>query len=276
MENALQRQDLSVKAEERKAVLTPSPELAPEESSTHQAKLQQGCAELLRAGDARRLRMLRSVAHEVRNHVNAIDLLATCLMNAADLKTSGEDLAVLAANAHDIDALIDRLLDFENLLLGEEKLALEWLSLADLHRDVAFVLRKMASAKKLNFDGTVEEGLAQVVSDRLKLREIVLNLGTNAVKYTRFGSVSLRFARHGAECWMLEVDDTGPGIPLHSREKIFEDFQRLPETCTGQPGAGLGLAIVRRLVQMLNGRIELESEVGSGTSFQVILPTQYA
>jgi signal transduction histidine kinase len=66
---------------------------------------------------------------------------------------------------------------------------------------------------------------------------------------------------------MLEVDDTGPGIPLQSWQKIFGDFQRLPETSTGQPGAGLGLAIVRRLVQLLKGRIELESEAGSGTSF---------
>ena len=80
---------------------------------------------------------------------------------------------------------------------------------ADLHRDVAFVLRKMADDKGLRFSGTVEQGLVEVVSDCLKLREIALNLGTNAVKYTRFGSVSLRFARHGAECWMLEVDDTG-------------------------------------------------------------------
>jgi signal transduction histidine kinase len=75
---------------------------------------------------------------------------------------------------------------------------------------------------------------------------------------------------------MLEVCDTGPGIPPQSRERIFEEFQRLPETSVGQPGAGLGLAIVRRLVQLLNGRIELESEVGSGTCFRVILPMQYA
>ena len=227
-------------------------------------------------GDARRLRMLHTVAHEVRNHVNAIDLVATCLTNAADLKTNRENLAVLASNAHDINTLIDRLLDFANLLFGEEKLALEWLSLADLHRDVAFVLRKMAYAKGLHFGGTVEEGLAEVVSDRLKLREIALNLGTNAVKYTRSGNVSLRFARLGAECWMLKIDDPGPGIALQSREKIFEDFQRLPETSAGQPGAGLGLAIVRRLVELLKGRIELESEVGSGTSFRVILPMHYA
>ena len=59
-----------------------------------------------------------------------------------------------------------------------------------------------------------------------------------------------------------------PGIPLQSREKIFEDFQRRPETSTGQPGAGLGLAIVRRLVQLLKAQIELESEVGLGTSFR--------
>lgn len=220
--------------------------------------------------------MLHAVAHEVRNHLNAISLVATCLTKGSDLNRNREDLAVLASNVRDIDALIERFVDFANLLFGEDKLNPECLSLVDLHRDVAFVLRKMADDKGLRFSGTVEQGLVEVVSDCLKLREIALNLGTNAVKYTRFGSVSLRFARHGAECWMLEVDDTGPGIPLQSREKIFEDFQRLPETSTGQPGAGLGLAIVRRLVQLLKGRIELESEVGSGTSFRVILPTQYA
>ena len=134
----------------------------------------------------------------------------------------------------------------------------------------------MADDKRLRFSGTVEQRFVEVLSDCLKLREIALNLGTNAVKYTRSGSVGLRFARHGAECWMLEVDDTGPGIPLQSREKIFEDFQRLPETGTGQPGAGLGLAIVRDLVQLLKGRIELESEAGLGPSFRVIVPMHYA
>jgi signal transduction histidine kinase len=248
---------------------------AREQSSTRQPKLEQYLAEL-QARDALRLRMLHAVAHEIRNHLNAISLIGTCLTKAADLNGNCEDLAVLASNVRDINALIERLLDFANLLFGEEKLNPECLSLADLHRDVAFVLRKMAADKGLRFSGTVEEGLVEVVSDCLKLREIALNLGTNAVKYTRSGSVSLHFARRGAECWVLEVDDTGPGIPLQSRETIFEDFQRLPETSTDQPGAGLGLAIVRRLVQLLKGRIELESKVGSGTSFRVILPMQYA
>jgi len=75
---------------------------------------------------------------------------------------------------------------------------------------------------------------------------------------------------------MLEVDDTGPGIPLQSQEKIFEDFQRLPETSRASPVPDSVSAIVRRLVELLKGRIELESEVGSGTSFRVILPMHYA
>lgn len=274
MDNTLQRQDVNARADEWKVVQTSRLKPAPEQSSTPQPRLEQYLAES-GARDARGLRMLHAVAHEVRNHLNAVNLVVTCLTKGADLNRNCEDLAVLASNVRDIDALMARLVDFANLLFDEDTLNPERVSLVDLHRDIAFVLRKMAEDKGLRFCGTVEQGLVEVVSDCLKLREIALNLGTNAVKYTRFGSVSLRFARHSAECWMLTVEDTGPGIPLQSREKIFEDFQRLPETSTGQPGAGLGLAIVRRLVQLLEGRIELESEVGSGTSFRVILPMHY-
>jgi signal transduction histidine kinase len=275
MDSVLQGEHVSLSSDERKAVEMPSPKLVREESSTHEANLQQDLAEV-RAGDARDLRILHAVAHEVRNHLNAINLVARCLTKEGDLNGNREGLTVLGSNVRDIEALIERLVDFGNLLFGEDKLNPECLSLVDLHRDIAFVLRKMAEDKGLRFSGTVEKGLVEVVSDCLKLREIALNLGTNAVKYTRSGSVGLRFARHGAEYWMLEVDDTGPGIPLKSREKIFEDFQRLPQTGTGQPGAGLGLAIVRGLVQLLKGRIELESEVGLGSSFRVILPMHYA
>jgi signal transduction histidine kinase len=190
--------------------------------------------------------MLRTVAHEVRNHLNAISLFAV------DLNQNREDVAVIASSVRDINILMDQPLEFANLIFGaEKKLTTEWLSLADLHRDIAVVLRKMADAKGLRFSGTVKDGLANVASDRLKLRQIALNLGTNAVKYTRSGSVSLHFSRCDTECWMLEVCDTGPGIPRQSRERIFEEFQRLPETSAGQPGAGLGLAIVRRLVELL-------------------------
>jgi signal transduction histidine kinase len=197
MGNTLQRQDVSARGDEWRVVQTSQLEPAPEQSSTRQPQLEQYLAES-GARDARRLRILHAVAHEVRNHLNAIRLVATCLTKGADLNGNREDLAVLASNVCDIDALIERLVDFANLLFGEEKLNPECLNLADLHRDVAFVLRKMAEDKGLRFSGTVEQGLVEVVSDCLKLREIALNLGTDAVKYTRSGSVGLRFARHGS------------------------------------------------------------------------------
>jgi hypothetical protein len=203
--------------------------------------------------------------------LNAISLIAV------DLNQNREDAAVIASSVRDINILMDQLLEFANLIFGaEKKLTTESLSLADLHRDIAVVLQKMADAKGLRFSGTVEDGLANVASDRLKLRQIAMNLCTNAVKYTRSGSVSMHFAQCDTDCWMLEVCDSGPGIPRQSRERIFEEFQRLPEISAGQPGAGLGLAIVQRLVQLLNGQIELETEVGTGTCFRVTLPMQYA
>ncbi|HEY4257607.1 MAG TPA: HAMP domain-containing sensor histidine kinase [Candidatus Udaeobacter sp.] len=263
-------QHAAVSSHQWKVIDTSQLEPPREKRRTRQPDLEDRLAEL-QARDSRRLRMLRTVAHEVRNHANAISLVAV------DLNQSREDVAVIASSVRDINILMDQLLEFANLLFaGEKKLTTESLSLADLHHDIAVVLRKMADAKGLRFYGAVQKGLMTVASDRLKLRQIALNLGTNAVKYTQSGAVSLCFARHDAACWMLEVHDTGPGIPRHGRDKMFEEFQRLPETSANQPGAGLGLAIVRHLVQLLNGRIELESEVGSGTCFRVVLPMHYA
>ena len=108
--------------------------------------------------------MLHAVAHEVRNHLNAITLVATCLTKGADLNRNRQDLAVLASNVRDIDALIERLVDFANLLFGKDKLNPECLSLVDLHCGVAFVLRKMAEDKGLPFSGTVEQGLVEAIA----------------------------------------------------------------------------------------------------------------
>ena len=261
-------QHAAVSSQQWKVIDTPQFEPPREKRRTRQPDLEECLAEL-QARDSRRLLMLRTVAHEVRNHTNAINLVAV------DLNQSREDMAAIASSVRDINILMDQLIEFANLVFaGEKNLTTEWLNLADLHRELAIVLRKMADAKGLRFSGTVEGGLVTVASDRLKVRQIALNLGTNAVKYTQSGAISLRFARHDAECWMLEVCDTGPGIPRKSRESIFEEFQRLPETTADQPGAGLGLAIVRRLVEMLKARIEFESEVGLGTCFRVILPLQ--
>jgi signal transduction histidine kinase len=252
-------------------VETPQLKAAREENKKLQAELEEKVQQL-REQDARRLRTLRTVAHEVGNHLNAIALVSACLVHSPDLNTHREDLDVLGSNIRDINALMNQLLDFANLISGGEKLEAERVNLGAVYHDIAFMLEKMAEAKGLHFTGTMGDGLENVVSDSGKLRRIALNLGTNAVKYTPSGNVSLQFLPRGDDSWMMEVCDSGPGIPADEREHIFEEFTRLSSTSAGEPGAGLGLGIVRQLVELVKARLEFESQVGQGTCFRVILP----
>lgn len=252
-------------------VETPQLKAAREEKKKLQTELEEKVQQLGKQ-EARRLRTLRTVAHEVGNHLNAIALVSACMVHSPDLNTCREDLGVLGSNVRDIDVLMNQLLDFANLIAGGEKLEAERVNLRGVYHDIAFMLQKMAEAKGLRFIGTMGDGLENVVSDSGKLRRIALNLGTNAVKYTPSGNVSLQFLPRGDDSWMMEVRDTGPGIPAEEREHIFEEFTRLRSTSAGEPGAGLGLGIVRQLVGLVKARLELESQVGQGTCFRVILP----
>jgi signal transduction histidine kinase len=108
---------------------------------------------------------------------------------------------------------------------------------------------------------------------RCKLQHIITNLVQNAIKYTDAGSVDLEISRLSPATWQICVRDTGRGIPAEHHAKIFEEFHRVPGT-EGQQGTGLGLSIVKQLVTLLGGEIRVESQVGQGTTFCVILPSE--
>jgi signal transduction histidine kinase len=112
------------------------------------------------------------------------------------------------------------------------------------------------------------------VSDRQKLKQIVLNLLTNAIKFTPRGSVKVAFRYHAPrEEFAISVTDTGIGIPEQDLTKIFEDFRQADDSVTRQyGGAGLGLSICRRLSAILGGRIEVQSRVGQGSTFTFYVP----
>jgi len=109
-----------------------------------------------------------------------------------------------------------------------------------------------------------------VVSDRLQVKQSSGNLVTNAIKYTKAGSVTLSM-RAAGPAWQIIVEDTGVGIRAEDLKRVFTEFERVGFTAEIR-GTGLGLAITQSLVELLHGRIEVESEVGKGSRFQVTLP----
>jgi signal transduction histidine kinase len=115
-----------------------------------------------------------------------------------------------------------------------------------------------------------------ISSDRQKVKQILLNLLSNALKFTHEGSITIRATRDSASRTLrLSVADTGIGIAPADQERIFEDFRQLDNSPTrAYGGTGLGLSICRRLAQMLGGNIAVESQVGQGSTFTVTLPLQ--
>jgi signal transduction histidine kinase len=102
---------------------------------------------------------------------------------------------------------------------------------------------------------------------------MVTNLTSNSIKFTRQGEVNIRFYLHDTDKWALEVTDTGPGIPKEAHESIFEPFRQADSTIPRIfGGTGLGLSIVKHLSNLMGGKITVQSEVGSGSTFTVILP----
>lgn len=257
-------------------------------SSDHQAKANenqrlltarheaaQTAADNLQAVDAARLRLLRVIAHELRNFLNSASLNTDALREESDPQACDEIHAVLDRSHRQMTALINELLDAAPLLSGHEALRLARLDLLHFIQQERRDLERMAAAKRLELRCHVVPELGEVVSDESKLRRIVTNLVQNAIKYTDAGSVAIEIAPVEPARWQLQVSDTGCGIPPEHQDKIFEEFHRLPGVAERE-GTGLGLSIVKHLVQMLNGEIHVKSQPGKGTSFNVLFPSEVA
>jgi CheY-like chemotaxis protein len=136
----------------------------------------------------------------------------------------------------------------------------------------AAMLRERAAAHAIDLEVTVADDIEDVRSDERRLKQVVLNLMTNAVKFTEDGgSVKVHAERQGGGI-EITVEDTGVGIPEADRERIFESFQQGGRGSTREEGTGLGLTLSRRLVELLGGRMWLRSELGVGSTFGVVLP----
>jgi CheY-like chemotaxis protein len=180
-------------------------------------------------------------------------------------RTSGEALL----------SLIEEVLDFSKIEAGKLELASEPVSLTTLIEDVVELVSPRAQAKGLEIAADVDERLPErVLGDATRLRQVLLNLTGNAVKFTEAGGVSVVVEAGSAEGEIaFAIRDTGIGIALDQQARIFHEFEQADSGTNRKfGGTGLGLAITRRIVERMNGRIELDSVLDRGSTFRVVLP----
>ncbi len=224
------------------------------------------------AFDRDRSAFLAALSHELRTPLNAILGFSDVLLAEVDGPLSAdahENLTVLRKSADHLRALIDDILDLSALESGELRLETGPIDVFVLAADVVREARVTAVAKALSVTLSGEPATAWV--DGRRVRQILGNLVGNAVKFTHSGSVGVAVHLRQDQV-VLSVSDTGPGIPPEQRAAIFEEYWQAPASRQMRVGAGLGLAITRRLVRMHGGTIELESELSRGSRFTVNLP----
>jgi len=225
----------------------------------------------LETANRHKSQFLANVNHDLRTPVSAIIGYARILRR----KTEGllpslqrDDLDDLLRNAERLLRMIDSLLDFAKIEAGKVEVNIEPVAIAMLIRDVASTVEASVNHSNIRIILEVASEISTLNTDREKLRQIVLNLVDNAVKFTPHGEIRIS-ARQDNGALKLAVADTGAGIAQEHISHLFEEFYRGQSTSRG---TGLGLAIVKRFASLLGGEVTVESQVGRGTIFIVTLP----
>ena len=231
----------------------------------------------LEQASALKSQFLANMSHEFRTPLNAIlgytSMLLKGVLGPLD-DEQAEGLARVDSNGRHLLGIINDILDISRIEAGRMPLRLSEFGLPELVGEVLAEVEPIVAQSSVHIEATVDQRLPAVQSDRQKVKQIVLNLLTNAVKFTPSGTITLS-ARYDPRVREVAVTvaDTGIGIAAEDHERIFEDFQQADSSPTRtHGGAGLGLSICRRLATMLGGKIQLESAPGIGSTFTVVLP----
>lgn len=249
-----------------------------EERERIQAELAQARDQALQASQYK-TELIAKVSHELRTPLNVILGYTEYLHNntATPLtSTQKEFTAQILSSTLDLDGLISDLLDESEIERSQMRIQKNLFYVRDMVNQLCVALNSSAKAKGLTFSIEVAPELPDLLlGDQKRLRQILINLVNNAIKFTEVGLVAVHIGLAGPKHWLMQVTDTGPGISGEAQDKIFDAFWQVDGSATRkQKGYGLGLSIVKQLTALMGGEISLKSEVGQGSSFTVLLPLE--
>jgi len=231
--------------------------------------------ELAEEANRAKSNFLANMSHELRTPLNSIIGFTKLMLRRLDGELTSRQEAyvrsVLNSSTH-LLTLINNVLDLSRIEAGKQELSVDEVDAAALVEDCLESARSLASGKELALESVVPADLPRLYADRVKVKQVLLNLLSNAVRFTPSGRVVVRVTA-GEEGLRFSVSDTGPGIPAAEVARLFEPFHRALTAGTRDVGGtGLGLAISRQFVELHHGRIWVESREGVGSTFSFVLP----
>ncbi|MCU7904365.1 MAG: response regulator [Candidatus Thiodiazotropha sp. (ex Epidulcina cf. delphinae)] len=249
------------------------------ETHAQQAEAQRQHARQLEESNRYKSEFLTNVSHELRTPLNSILLLSKMLTETGQPFTPEQkrQLQVIHEAGCDLRALIDNILDLSRIEAGKASISLQQIPLRPLVSDLIDLVKPQFDAKGLALALELEQPLAEhFLSDQEKVRQILKNFLSNALKFTRRGGATLRVynnTQNGACPVCFAVQDSGIGIPHDKHELVFEAFKQADGSTSRRfGGTGLGLSISRELAHLLGGEISLQSDEGRGAVFTLCLP----
>jgi signal transduction histidine kinase/ActR/RegA family two-component response regulator len=234
------------------------------------------------AADKAKSQFLTNISHELRTPMNGVIGMTSLVLETPLDREQKEMIEIARTSANSLLALLNELLDLAKIEAGKMEIEKVPVDVRKLVNEVVKIFRAQAKAREIELRATIDPMVPDAVeTDPLRLRQVLVNLIGNAVKFTHSGGITVHVARGAAlaEPGMLmlrcEVRDTGIGIPFEKQSTIFEAFSQADASTTRKyGGTGLGLAIAARILGLLGGRIWLESEPGKGSTFAFALPVQ--
>lgn len=234
--------------------------------------------EFAREASQAKTRFLAGISHELRTPLNGIIGFSQLLHDgalgpiSADQKDCLAD--VLKCSDH-LLSLIDQVLDLTKIEAGKMSFHYEPLDLGELAAGAIDSVRALADARRISVSLAADPGIGIVRADAARLRQVIFNYLSNALKFTPVGGrVALHVTPEGSRFYRIMVEDNGVGIHAQDLPRLFSEFGQLGPSQKAQTGTGLGLAITRRIVEAQGGRVGVESALGEGSRFYAILPAE--